>query len=176
MTDPATMPVTVEQRLWNDELRVHLQKVIWETLESEGVKPTAGMVRVVRADIEEALALNTRATPPAPAGLAPAGLAGAKGQAWARAVLHSDTALTANASQPDRVVDVLREGAFKLGDRVTKTKGSSWTGRIVGTYSTSLTPEGYAVESENEHGSVQIYPRAALKLLSTLDAKDQGND
>ena len=51
---------------------------------------------------------------------------------------------------------------FRLGDRVTKTKGSSWTGRIVGYYSTSLTPEGYAVESENEPGSVQIYPVGAL--------------
>lgn len=52
--------------------------------------------------------------------------------------------------------------AFKLGDRVTKIKGSSWTGRVVGTYATALTPEGYAVESENEPGSVQIYPASAL--------------
>jgi len=52
---------------------------------------------------------------------------------------------------------------FKLGSRVTKTKGSSWTGRVVGFYSTNLTPIGYAVESENEPGSVQIYPEAALK-------------
>ena len=51
---------------------------------------------------------------------------------------------------------------FKIGDRVTKRSGSSWTGHIVGTYSTTLTPEGYAVESENEPGSVQIYPAAAL--------------
>ena len=51
---------------------------------------------------------------------------------------------------------------FRLGDRVTKTKGSSWTGRVVGFYSTSLTPEGYAVESETERGSVQIYPVGAL--------------
>lgn len=56
--------------------------------------------------------------------------------------------------------DALR--AFALGDRVTKIKGSSWTGRVVGFYSTALTPEGYAVESENEPGTVQIYPRAAL--------------
>jgi R67 dihydrofolate reductase len=55
------------------------------------------------------------------------------------------------------------ERAFKLGDRVTKVKGSSWTGKVVGFYSTALTPEGYAVESENEPGSVQIYPRAALQ-------------
>lgn len=52
---------------------------------------------------------------------------------------------------------------FQLGDRVTKTKGSKWTGRVVGTYSTKLTPEGYAVESETEKGSVQIYPAAALE-------------
>ncbi|MPR62151.1 hypothetical protein D7027_10065 [Ochrobactrum intermedium] len=51
---------------------------------------------------------------------------------------------------------------FHMGDRVTKTKGSSWTGRIVGFYSTKLTPVGYAVESETEIGSVQIYPEAAL--------------
>lgn len=55
-------------------------------------------------------------------------------------------------------------GKFKypLKSRVTKTKGSSWTGRVVGFYSTTLTPIGYAVESENEPGSVQIYPEAAL--------------
>lgn len=53
---------------------------------------------------------------------------------------------------------------FKLGDKVRKTKGSQWHGTIVGTYSTTLTPEGYAVESSTEHGSVQIYPAAALEL------------
>src|SRR5690606_9564482 len=50
---------------------------------------------------------------------------------------------------------------FQLGDRVTKTKGSSWTGRVVGFYSTTLTPVGYGIESENEPGSVQHYPEAA---------------
>lgn len=57
-------------------------------------------------------------------------------------------------------------GKFKRGDRVTKVSGSSWTGRVVGTYSTTLTPEGYSVESENEPGSVQIYPAAALRALA----------
>ena len=52
---------------------------------------------------------------------------------------------------------------YRLGDCVTKTKGSNWTGRVVGFYSTSLTPEGYAVESETERGSVQIYPVGALE-------------
>ena len=52
---------------------------------------------------------------------------------------------------------------FKLGQTVTKTKGSKWTGKIVGFYSTDLTPEGYAVESSTETGSVQIYPASALQ-------------
>lgn len=53
---------------------------------------------------------------------------------------------------------------FTLGDKVRKTKGSAWHGTVVGTYSTELTPEGYAVESATERGSVQIYPAAALEL------------
>ena len=52
---------------------------------------------------------------------------------------------------------------FKRGNRVTKITGASWTGNVVGEYSTAQTPEGYAVESENEPGSVQIYPAAALE-------------
>lgn len=54
---------------------------------------------------------------------------------------------------------------FILGDLVTKTKGSQWSGKVVGWYSTLLTPEGYAVESSTEVGSVQIYPAAALDLV-----------
>jgi hypothetical protein len=53
---------------------------------------------------------------------------------------------------------------FKLGDSVKKVSGSQWHGIIVGTYSTELTPEGYAVESDTEKGSVQIYPAKALEL------------
>ena len=53
--------------------------------------------------------------------------------------------------------------SFALGDMVRKTRGSSWNGRVVGLYSTSLTAEGYAVESEREPGSVQIYPASALE-------------
>jgi dihydrofolate reductase (trimethoprim resistance protein) len=53
---------------------------------------------------------------------------------------------------------------FQIGDRVRKTKGSEWQGKIVGTYSTDLTPEGYCVESESHKGSVQIYPVSALEL------------
>jgi hypothetical protein len=53
---------------------------------------------------------------------------------------------------------------FKLGDMVRKVSGSQWHGTVVGTYSTELTPEGYAVESSTEVGSVQIYPAKALEL------------
>ena len=54
---------------------------------------------------------------------------------------------------------------FKQGDRVRKKSGSEWQGNIVGWYSTELTPEGYAVESETHKGSVQIYPANALELV-----------
>jgi dihydrofolate reductase (trimethoprim resistance protein) len=52
---------------------------------------------------------------------------------------------------------------FKLGDTVKKVSGSQWHGTVVGTYTTELTPEGYAVESWTEAGSVQIYPVRALE-------------
>jgi len=55
---------------------------------------------------------------------------------------------------------------FKIGDSVRKKSGSSWEGRIVGTYITELTPEGYAVESFAHKGSVQIYPVNALEALA----------
>lgn len=55
---------------------------------------------------------------------------------------------------------------YQLGDRVRKIKGSAWQGKVVGVYHTSLTPEGYCVESEYHPGSVQIYPEAALELVS----------
>lgn len=56
--------------------------------------------------------------------------------------------------------------AFRRGDRVEKISGSSWRGVVVGEYSTNLTPEGYAVESERELGSVQIYPAKALRIAA----------
>lgn len=51
---------------------------------------------------------------------------------------------------------------WDIGTRLTKKSGSKWTGKVVGFYSTALTAEGYAIESETETGSVQIYPAAAL--------------
>lgn len=54
---------------------------------------------------------------------------------------------------------------FELGARVRKKSGAAWQGRVVGWYSTKLTPEGYAVESESHPGSVQIYPVSALERV-----------
>lgn len=54
---------------------------------------------------------------------------------------------------------------FALGDLVRKKSGSAWQGRVVGTYSTSLTQEGYAIESSAHPGSVQIYPVSALEKV-----------
>jgi dihydrofolate reductase (trimethoprim resistance protein) len=55
---------------------------------------------------------------------------------------------------------------FSLGERVRKKSGAAWQGQVVGWYSTKLTPEGYAVESESHPGSVQIYPVAALERVA----------
>jgi hypothetical protein len=55
--------------------------------------------------------------------------------------------------------------AFPIGARVRKVKGSSWQGRVVGHYSTTLTRAGVCVESEREPGSVQIYPVAAVERI-----------
>lgn len=83
------------------------------------------------------------------------------------------------AAQLDGGPGVPLAATFKLGDRVRKTKGSQWRGRVVGTYSTALTPEGYAVESSTERGSVQIYPAAALEIAESpaqLDGGQQGSE
>jgi hypothetical protein len=56
-------------------------------------------------------------------------------------------------------------GKFRMGDLVKKSTGSEWVGHVCGTYSTALTPEGYAVESEAHAGSVQIYPAKALEAV-----------
>lgn len=56
-------------------------------------------------------------------------------------------------------------GNVELGDRMRKKSGAQWQGRVVGWYSTDLTPVGYAIESETHAGSVQIYPAAALERV-----------
>jgi dihydrofolate reductase (trimethoprim resistance protein) len=86
----------------------------------------------------------------------------ATGPEWDESLACADCAIEALTAGGFRI---LAPGQFAMGERVTKKSGSSWTGRIVGTYSTSLTPEGYAIESENEPGSVQIYPAAAIRRL-----------
>lgn len=65
---------------------------------------------------------------------------------------------------------------FKRGDTVRKTKGSEWHGTVVGTYSSTLTSEGYAVESWTERGSVQIYPASALELWKPTGVFSKGID
>jgi dihydrofolate reductase (trimethoprim resistance protein) len=57
--------------------------------------------------------------------------------------------------------EIMKE--FPLGTQVRKKKGSHWRGNIVGYYSTTLTPQGVAIESKYEPGSVQIYPVVAIE-------------
>ncbi len=66
-------------------------------------------------------------------------------------------------SREYRIKPEEKKPKFKIGDYVYKLSGSEWSGYVVGTYSTQLTPEGYCVESKDHFGSVQIYPAAALK-------------
>lgn len=54
----------------------------------------------------------------------------------------------------------------RFRQRMRKTKGSSWQGRVCGFYSTELTPIGLCIESEREPGSVQIYPISALEEVT----------
>lgn len=53
---------------------------------------------------------------------------------------------------------------FNIGDMVKKRSGSEWAGKVVGHYSTTLTPAGCCVESSSHAGSVQIYPESTLNL------------
>lgn len=66
----------------------------------------------------------------------------------------------------DEALEALHSKKFQIGDHVRKISGAAWSGTVVGTYTSSLTAEGYAVESFAETGSVQIYPAAALELIS----------
>jgi len=86
------------------------------------------------------------------------------GKAWEiRKIIEGRLCLQIQESAKNKIVAA--QAKFTLGNKVRKTKGSQWTGTVVGTYSTTLTPEGYAVESSTELGSVQIYPAAALELI-----------
>jgi dihydrofolate reductase (trimethoprim resistance protein) len=73
---------------------------------------------------------------------------------------------TAVGSSQDHQIQPPWSATFRLGERVCKKSGAAWECLIVGWYSTKLTPEGYAVESEAHSGSVQIYPVAALERVA----------
>jgi hypothetical protein len=77
--------------------------------------------------------------------------------AW-RALALLQTEIERDFSRPD-----IPSKTFVRDDIVRKRSGSEWQGKIVGEYSTALTPEGYAVESDAHAGSVQIYPVGALE-------------
>ena len=63
----------------------------------------------------------------------------------------------AEGAQTDRLAPI-------WGARFRKKSGSWWEGRLVGTYSTQQTPEGYCIQLDNvENGPVQIYPASALE-------------
>ncbi|GEM_PF-1477732 len=67
--------------------------------------------------------------------------------------------------QLTRPAQTAPQGKFRMGDLVKKSTGSEWEGRVVGTYSTEQTKEGYAVESSAHRNSVQIYPAKALEAV-----------
>jgi hypothetical protein len=63
--------------------------------------------------------------------------------------------------------EIYRIGDFRISNRVRKIPregAGDWQGIIVGAYLTS-NGIGYAVRSEREKNSVQIYPEKALELL-----------
>jgi len=92
-------------------------------------------------------------------------------QAFARHRIQSSTTHTeATSVAPDGL------RLFALGDRVCKVGGASWQGHVVGFYGTALTPIGYAVESEREPGSVQIYPERALSAAPPAPAEVDVNN
>lgn len=80
-------------------------------------------------------------------------------QAMASLVLDAATV----ADKYARLTEGPAGAKYKRGDRLRKTRGSEWQGRVVGFYSTELTPIGYCIESEFHRGSVQIYPEDALE-------------
>lgn len=88
---------------------------------------------------------------------------------------HINMSDTEHAQIVAKLHFVAKHKTFKLGDQVKKKTGSWWRGTVVGFYSTEYTPEGYAVESNSEKGSVQIYSVNALELLVESSAHSQHN-
>lgn len=58
---------------------------------------------------------------------------------------------------------ILTSFKWDYGQKLRKKSGSEWYGKVVGFYSTALTPVGYCIESAAHPGSVQIYPEHALE-------------
>ena len=54
---------------------------------------------------------------------------------------------------------------FEFGQRVRKSGGAQWQGRVCGYYVTDMTTSGVCVESERERYSVQVYPARALEIV-----------
>lgn len=79
-----------------------------------------------------------------------------------------------NAVSPFDEIMIKQDWKWKIGDTVAKKNNSSWRGKVVGFYSTSLTPRGYNVESVYEPGSVQLWPEAALEGWEMPGAGEPG--
>lgn len=151
----ATMPVTVEQ--CDRDAFAALARM--QGMRSAAIEAERGdWDRSPQVQSYARHRLNTRATPPVPAGLAGelqevATVLARRGLTPEfRTVQRAITALTANASQPDRVVDVLRAALEKIRDQ------DFWS----------------AVDERDEVDG--RCAEIAREALSTLDAKDQSND
>ena len=77
---------------------------------------------------------------------------------------HTKSPEPKSKPKPEKRIAALHS-KFSIGDLVTKRSGSSWTGRVCGHYSSTLTDDGICVESFYEPGAVQLYPSAAFDYL-----------
>jgi hypothetical protein len=83
--------------------------------------------------------------------------------ALSAAIARAETA-EAERDKARTVMWTVSGGTFRWGDHVRRKNATSWQGRVVGFYRTSLASEGYVVESEREPGSVQMCPVTALDI------------
>lgn len=132
------------------------------------VEPDEGLVRGIRNQIHAIMAglVDTVAlidkNPPGP--FAVSRDIGESVQALRQVSLKLATLTPSIRAQA--LEEAAKPGQFQRGDRVKKHSGSWWEGKVVGTYSTDQTPEGYCVQLDaHPNGPVQIYPAAALRAL-----------